>query len=113
MSKEKFELLFLAGGAMLDVMSNRLRRRPATPREEVGAAAHEVSLAFEAHRQRLADPEAVRLQIAVIREELSSSRPSPILVCGYVAELVSLVSGVPELEDAATHLSTAVTGYLG
>jgi hypothetical protein len=113
MSKEKFELMFLAGGAMLDVLSNRLRRRPATPREEVGAAAHELSLTFEAQHGRLVDPDAVRRQIAAIREELSSSRPNAVLLSGYVEELASQVCGVPELEASVAHLSTAVNGYLG
>jgi hypothetical protein len=113
MSKEKFELMFLAGGAMLDVISNRLRRRPSTPREEVGAAAHEVSLAFEAQQQELVDPDAVRRQIAAIRGELSSSRPNVLLASGYLAELAIQVRGVPELEAAVARLQQAVTGYLG
>lgn len=32
MAKEKFELVFMGGGAMLNAITNRLRRAPITPR---------------------------------------------------------------------------------
>jgi hypothetical protein len=113
MAKEKFELVFLAGGALLNVLSNRLRRSPANAREEVGAAAHELGLAFDEHREQVADPDAVHHQIVAIREELSSSRPNSMLLAGYLGELHSLVGDEPDLRSAVTRLSEAVAAYLG
>jgi hypothetical protein len=113
MAKEKFEVLFLAGGAMLDVLTNKLRRTPATPREEVGAAAHAVARVFEEQRTQLSDPDLVRLQIAAIREELTSVQPNRFVLAGYVDELAYLVRGADELSAAVECLHTAVASYLG
>jgi hypothetical protein len=113
MSKEKFELVFLAGGAMLNVLSNRLRRPPQTPREEVGAAMHAVRQLCQEHRDRLDDPAAVDRQLTAIRDGLTVERPDTILLAGYIGELASLVSDVPELATPVRQLGAAVRGYLG
>ncbi|GIH15909.1 hypothetical protein [Rugosimonospora africana] len=112
MAKEKFELAFLAGGAMLDVLNKRLRRTPATPREEVGAAAYAVSRVFEEQRDQLTDADAVARQITAIREELTASRPNRYLLAGFVDELAYLVRDVAELGATVECLRTAIAGYL-
>src|SRR5882672_12228090 len=98
---------------MLDVLTNRLRRTPATPREEVGAAAHAVSRVFQEQREQVADAEAVSRQIAAIRVELTAGRPNRFILSGYVNELAHLVRGVDELSATVECLRTAVSGYLG
>jgi hypothetical protein len=113
MAKEKFEVAFLAGGAMLDVLNKRLRRTPATPREEVGAAAYAVSRVFEEQRGQVTDPDAAARQITAIRTELTAPRPDRYLLSGLVDELAHLVRGAPELGATVECLRTAIAGYLG
>jgi len=113
MSKEKFELAFLAGGAMLNVLTNRLRRSAATPREEVGAAAHEVGRIIGERQAELADANSARHQMTAIREELAADQPDPLLLAAYVDELAQLVTPVEELAEAVGRLRAAVTGYVG
>jgi hypothetical protein len=98
---------------MLDVVNKRLRRTPATPREEVGAAAYAVSRVFEEQRDQVADAGAVSRQIAAIREELTTARPDRYLLSGYVDELAYLVRGADELGATVECLRTAIAGYLG
>ena len=113
MAKEKFELVFLAGGAMLNVLTNRLRRTATTPREEVGAAAHEVGRILDERHADLADADSARRQVAAIRGELTEDRPDPAVLAAYVDELEHLVTPVEELVAAVGRLRVAVTGYVG
>src|SRR5689334_19986026 len=108
MSKEKFELVFLAGGAMLDVLGNRLRRRPGTPREAVGATVHEVGRLPDEQREQVPEAEAAGRQLAAIRTELTQPRPNRLALSGYVTELAALVPGDTELGTAVRDLRTAV-----
>jgi hypothetical protein len=112
MSKEKFELVFLAGGTLLDVLGARLRRAPATPRESVGAAVHTLGQAVDEYRDRLADPEAVRQQIALIRQELCAAKPRRAVLAGCVEELLVQVRPVEEVAEAAEQVRTQVSAYL-
>lgn len=113
MSKEKFELVFLAGGAMLNVLTNRLRRTATTPREEVGAAAHEVSRILDERQADLADAGSAHRQLTAIREELTADRPDALLLAAYVDELAQLATPVEELGTAVERLREAVSGYVG
>lgn len=114
MAKEKFESLFLAGGALLQIAgSTRLRRAPATPREKVGLAVHDVECALDEHRGRLADPEPARRQVLAIREELCAAKPSPLLIAGYATVLADEVAGVPELTAPVRHLRTLLKRFVG
>lgn len=113
MAKEKFELVFLAGGTLLNVLTNRLRRAPATPREEVGAAMHELARACTGYPERLAEPAAVHRQLGAVRAALSAARPDPLLVDGYLAELGAQVGDAAEFAEPVARLRTAVRGYLG
>jgi hypothetical protein len=113
MSKEKFELVFLAGGAMLNVLTNRLRRGATTPREEVGAAAHEVGRVLDERQAELVDADAARHQMAAIRAELTTERPDPLVLAAYVDELARLVAPAEELAVAVGRLRVAITGYAG
>jgi hypothetical protein len=113
MSKEKFELVFLAGGAMLNVLTNRLRRGATTPREEVGAAAHDVGRVLDERHAELADAHAARHQMAAIRAELTADRPDPLVLASYVDELARLVAPAEDLAAAVGRLRVAITGYAG
>jgi hypothetical protein len=111
-SKEKFDLAFMAGGALLDVLGTRLRREPADPREAVGAAVHTMGQALEEHQDKLADAEAVRRQIAMIRQELCAAKPRRAVLAGYVEELADQVRPVGELADAAEAVRRQIAAYL-
>ena len=113
MSKEKFELFFMAGGALLDVLNNRLRRDPTTPREDIGAAMHSLAEAVDRHRDQIADPEAVAGQVAAVRDLLCAESPSRLTIASYVEELATLVAPVAELADPVERLRRAVTAWLG
>jgi hypothetical protein len=112
MSKEKFELVFLAGGTLLDVLGTRLRRAPATPRESVGAAVHTLGQVVDEHREQLADADAVGRQIAMIRQELCAEKPRRAVLAGCVEELVEQVRAVAEVAEAAEQVRTQVSAYL-
>jgi hypothetical protein len=111
-SKEKFELVFLAGGTLLNVLGTRLSREPATPREAVGAAVYKLGQVFDEHRDRLADPGLVGRQIATIRQELCASKPRRAVLAGLAEELVEQVSPVGELADAAERVRGEIAAYL-
>lgn len=113
MSKEKFEVLFLAGGALLDMLGHRLRRAPVTPREMVGVAMHTVETAFEEHRAALADPQAVATQIRQIRAELCAEPPHALVLSAYLDELASQVRDAGPLAEAVDVLRTAVRDVVG
>lgn len=111
-SKEKFELVFLAGGTLLDVLGTRLRRDPADPREAVGAAVHTLGQVFDEHQDELADAGAVGRQITMIRRELCAPKPRRAVLAGYVEELTEQVRPVDELADAAEMVRREIAGYL-
>jgi hypothetical protein len=113
MSKEKFELVFLAGGAMLNVLTNRLRRPATTPREEVGAAVHEVGRLLDARPAGRADADPARHQIAAVRAALSADRPDPLLLAACVDELAQVAAPDGELAAAVDRLRAAIAGYVG
>jgi len=113
MSKEKFELVFLAGGAMLNVVTNRLRRGATTPREEVGAAAHDVGRLLDERSGDLAEADSARRQVLAIRAELTADRPDRLVLAAYVDELARLVSPVEDLAAAVGRLRAAIRGYVG
>src|SRR5262249_45460149 len=79
-SKEKFELVFMGGGALLDALGTRLTREPATPRESVGAAVHALGQALDEHSVHLDDPGAARGQLLAIRAELCEPKPRRLLL---------------------------------
>lgn len=108
MAKEKFELVFLAGGLLLDVLANRLRRDPATPREAVGAAMFTLDQTFEERRAQLADARAVSDQIDVIKAELCSDDPHKLVLEAYLDELASRAASDVELSEAVAALREAV-----
>jgi hypothetical protein len=111
-SKEKFELAFLAGGALLDALGTRLTREPVTPKESVGAAMHALSQALEEHAGRLDDPGAARDHMLAIREELCAQKPGRLLLAGHLNELAFHARPVSEFADAVEHLRQQVNGYL-
>jgi hypothetical protein len=112
-AKEKFELVFLAGGLLLDVLANRLRRAPATPREVVGAAMFALHQTFDERRAHLADPRSVADQIDVIKAELCSDEPHRLVLEAYLDELASRAASDIELSEAVDHLREAVRGWQG
>ncbi|BCB81934.1 hypothetical protein GCM10022251_51950 [Phytohabitans flavus] len=113
MAKEKFELAFLAGGLLLDVLANRLRRDPATPREAVGAAMFTLDQAFEERRRHLAHPRSVADQIDVIKAELCSDKPKKLVLEAYLDELAVRSASDVELSEAVGRLRAAVRDWQG
>lgn len=111
MAKEKFELVFLAGGLLLDVLANRLRRDPATPREAVGAAMFTVHQTFEERRAHLADPRSVSDQLDVIKAELCADKPHRLVLEAYLDELASRAASDTELSEAVGRLRGAVRDW--
>lgn len=114
MAKEKFELVFLGGGAMLSALTNRLRRPPATPREEVGAAMHDLGRLFEARRGALAQasPADVARELAAVSRELCATTPRRAIVDGHLDAVAVLVREDDELTDAVARVQAAVAGWL-
>lgn len=114
MAKEKFELVFLGGGAMLNAISSRLRRLPTTPREEVGAAMHALGRTFEERRGVLERPAqaAAGRELAAISSELCATVPSRDVVDVHLDAFAGLVSGAEELPDAVDRLREAVAAWL-
>jgi hypothetical protein len=116
MAKEKFELMFLAGGALLDAATYRLKRRPVSAKEAVGAAMHTLRQTFDEQRSELAhagiDIEAAEAHIALIRSGLCADVPRRLLLAADLAELAELVRPVQEASDDVESLRTAVTAWL-
>jgi len=110
-AKGKFELVFLAGGLLLDVLQMRLRRAPATPREVVGAAMFALDQTFDERRTHLADPRAVADQIDVIKAELCSDEPHKLVLEAYLDELATRAATDAELSEAVDRLREAVRGW--
>jgi hypothetical protein len=112
-AKEKFELVFLAGGAMLDAVSYRLRRKPVTAVEAVGAAMHTLRETLDEQRDQLPDPDAIEAYIAAIRTELCAEPPHRLVLLDYLTGLADQVAQAGELADDVAALRTAVTAWLG
>lgn len=114
MAKEKFELVFLGGGAMLNAITNRLRRAPVTPREEVGAAMHDLGRTFEERRDVLERPAqaAAGGELAAISSELCATVPSRDVVDAHLDAFERLVSGAEELPEAVDRMRDAVVAWL-
>jgi hypothetical protein len=108
MSKERFETVFLAGGALLEVLAHRRRRPPAHAREEIGAAMHALDEAFRRRGPELPEPEAVAAQIGAVREELCAARQHRLLLSAYLEELAYEVKPVEELAGAVAELRARV-----
>jgi hypothetical protein len=114
MAKEKVELVFLGGGAMLSALTNRLRRSPATPREDVGAAMHDLGRLFEARRGGLvqASPAEVAEELAAVSCELCAAAPRRVIVEKYLDAVAALVAEDDELAGAVERVRVAVAGWL-
>jgi len=114
MAKEKFELVFLGGGAMLSALTNRLRRAPATPREDVGAAMHDLGRVFEARRGGLthASPAQVARDLAAVSSELCATTPRRVIVDKHLDAVAALVKEDDELTSAVERVREAVAGWL-
>ena len=114
MAKEKFELVFLGGGAMLSALTNRLRRSPASPREEVGAAMHDLGRLFEARRGGLvlARPADVADELVCVSSELCAPAPQRTLVDKHLDAVAALLTEDGELTAAVERVRTAVAGWL-
>ena len=114
MAKEKFELVFLGGGAMLNMIANRLRRAPETPREEIGAAVYALGRTFEERRGVLERPAqaAAGDELAAISAELCATVPSRDVVDAHLDVFESLVSGAEELPEAVNRVRDAVAAWL-
>ena len=113
MAKEKFELVFLGGGAMFNALSNRLRRAPATPRESIGAAMYELEQALSQHTAAAYDAPDVAARLGVIREELCTEAPGLPVMTTQLDGLAEAVRPVPELTEAVGHLRERVEAWLG
>ena len=113
MSKEKFEIVFLAGGALLDVLAHRLRRPPANAREAVGAAMHALEAAVEKWRAELPEPENVAAQLGAVKAELTAERPHRLLLSAYLEELAYEVKAVDDVAGAVGELQARVDAWLG
>jgi len=113
-AKEKFELVFLGGGAVLNLITNRLRLAPVTPREEVGGAMHALGRAFEERRGMMEQPTqaAAGAELAAIGSELCATVPSRDVVDAHIDAFEHLVSGAEELPEAVDRLREAVGAWL-
>jgi hypothetical protein len=113
-AKEKFELVFLGGGALLNVISNRVRLVPMSPREQVGVSMHALGRTFEEQRGVLEHPAqaAAGVELAAIGSELCATTPSRDVVDAHLDAFVRLVSNVDELPEAVDHVRDAVAAWL-
>ena len=114
MAKEKFELVFMGGGAVVSMIQNRLRRSPSTPREEVGAAMHALGRTFEERRGVLQRPTqaAAGAELAAIGSELCATVPSRDVVDAHLDAFAGLVSSAEQLPEAVERLRDAVASWL-
>jgi hypothetical protein len=113
-AKEKFELVFMGGGAMLNAITNRLRRAPTTPREEVGAAMHSLGRTFEEQRAVLERPAqaAAGEELAAISSALCAAAPNREAIDAHLDAFERLVTGAEELPEAVGQLREAVAAWL-
>jgi hypothetical protein len=113
MSNEKFEVLFMGGGALIDVLGNRVRRKATTPREAAGTAMHALTVCFDEHRDELADPQPAALALYQVREGLCAAQPDARAVLEHVEAFVILVGPLSPMADSARKLDDAIAGWLG
>jgi hypothetical protein len=113
-AKEKFELVFMGGGAVISMLNNRLRRGSVTPRDEVGFAMHDLGLAFEERRVSLARPAqaAAAEELAAISSELCETTPRRDVVDAHLDAFARMLSRVDELPEAVDRLRDAVAAWL-
>jgi len=111
-SKEKFEVAFLAGGLMLDALGKRLRRNATTPNEAVGAAMHELKACLQERHAALADPDAAEQSLANVRAELCESQPNQATVTAHLARLRVQAGPIAAVAEAVTTLDDAVDAWL-
>jgi hypothetical protein len=111
-SKEKFEFLFMGGGALLDVLGNRMRRKPRTPQEVIGTAMHALTESFQEHRDELDDPDGAGRVLFGIRAELCQAEPDRDTVLGRLDELDAMLGSHDDLADGVRELHEAVCGWL-
>ncbi|HZB32566.1 MAG TPA: hypothetical protein VE465_20585 [Streptosporangiaceae bacterium] len=112
MSKEKFEVAFLAGGLMLNALGTRLRRKATTPSETVGAAMHDLQARLDEHRTALTDPAAAEQRLALLRAELCEPRPDQATVTAHLNELRAQAPTNVAVGEAVTALDDAVDAWL-
>ncbi|HEX6471917.1 MAG TPA: DUF5955 family protein [Streptosporangiaceae bacterium] len=112
MSKEKFEVAFMAGGLMLDALGRRLRRRSTTPREAVGEAMHELTTCLRENHAALADPDAAEQSLAAVRAELCESPPDMATVTEHLDLLRIQAGSDVAVAEAITALYDAVDAWL-
>jgi len=113
MSKEKFEIAFMAGGLLLNVLTSQLRRAPRTAPEQIGAATHELSRCLTERRDQIADPAEVEASVRLLREALCADRPDRVVLTAHLHAIGSMVRHDQILAEAATRLDDAVTAWLG
>jgi hypothetical protein len=111
MSKEKFEVAFLAGGLMLNALGTRLRRKATTPRETVGAAMHELTTCLQQQRTALADPEAAEQSLVFVRTELCETQPNRAAVTAHLNRILLLAEPNGAIADAVTKLDNAIDAW--
>jgi hypothetical protein len=111
-SKEKFEVAFLAGGLMLNALGTRLRRKATTPSEAVGAAMHDLQACLDVHRTALADPTAAEQSLALVRAELCEPRPDQAMVTAHLNGLRAQAPSNIAIGEAVTTLDDAVDAWL-
>ncbi len=113
MANEKFELVFLGGGAMLNALSTRLRRAPATPRESIGAAMYTLEQALLRHELAPQATDDIALQFRAIREELCAELPRMAVMSPQLDGLRRSVGTERDLTDAVRRLRERVEAWLG
>ena len=113
MAQEKYELVFLGGGAMLSALSNRLRRAPATPRESIGAAMYTLEQALLRHELAPQATEDIAVELRAIREELCTELPRMAVMDPHLDGLRRAVGTNRELTDAVRRLRERVEAWLG
>jgi len=113
MAKEKFELVFLGGGAMLNALSTRLRRAPVTPRESIGASMYTLEQALLRHAPAPEDAADIAVRLRAIREELCTETPRMAVMDPQLDGLDRAVGPDRELTDAVRRLRERVEAWLG
>jgi hypothetical protein len=112
-AKEKIELVFLGGGAMLNALSTRLRRAPVTPRESIGAAMYTLEQALLRHAPAPEDADDVAARLRAIREELCTEIPRMAVMGPQLDGLDRAVGPDRELTEAVRRLRERAEAWLG
>lgn len=112
MAKEKFELVFMGGGALFGSLSTRLRRPPVTTRESIGAAMYEVEQALLQRPPAASEADNVTARLRVIREELCAETPSLSVMTAQLDTLALTASPAGDLAAALAHLRARIEAWL-